>query len=217
VQCEGRPRRDRLRSCIDNRERGGQIRPPASPLPPLAPRLTPPPPVLWLTPPSPGAARLIVVWAPPQRNPSPGAPADTPLARKRLRLCRRPRRCFSRPPDTPCSIQLPVHCRSDDIFPRIDEGMEGMEGMMKIDVVRVARRCRRAKIVVGDIERDRLVRHDPDDRVDIDVRDDDKGTTTSSSRHMVGCRVASDSPPSTWAIWPGCARPVVARTTTRSR
>ena len=88
---------------------------------------------------------------------------------RRLRLCRRPRRCFSRPPDTPCSIPLPLHCRSDNIFPCIDEGMEGM---MKIYVVCVARRCRRAKIVVGDVERDRIVRHDPDDRVDINVQYD---------------------------------------------
>ena len=43
---------------------------------------------------------------------------------------------------------------------------------MKIDVVRITRRCRRAKIVVGDVECDRLIRHDPDNRVDIDVRYD---------------------------------------------
>ena len=43
---------------------------------------------------------------------------------------------------------------------------------MKIEFVRITRRCRRAKIVVGDVERDRLVRHDPDDRVDIDVQYD---------------------------------------------
>ncbi len=92
-----------------------------------------------------------------------------------------------------CCVASHRHCakRQHPIRRHIPTHRRGDGGDDEDNVVCVARRCRRAKIVVGDVERVMtLTIVSIVSMFDTTTRRH-RGTTTSSLRHMVGCHVSS--------------------------